>query len=372
MNIRYGYYVFLGNGDYHKPTSLDDSWTSTWKLAQWESFLQQMQSVNANTLMIYLNGHYLPYQSAAFPELVQKDHPNVQNEFFSQLLPIAKSHGINLIAVFTTTGHSGKYLENHTELGIKVRSNIVDLDKLLSPFPDNIRKKKNIAQNGNAQVGAGILCHNNPKSQEYAIKLIKEGISTYNQFDGIALHPPESIYSCFCNHCCQLFNAKYNKDFLTVSDDEARYFYLESYLDFQTILENEIKSRVEKQLYTFTVPWLFEPSFEKIAEKISKDTILIDWDYNLSLSRISQLKDRLTRYQKYGHRVWFMPTAGFGINQEKDMYEEFNNLQTQIKFAIDSNADGIIHFVGPRYLIDLKKTKYVADKNPQPSAPTSP
>lgn len=367
MKVPYGYYVFLGNGDYHKPENINGNWTSTWKLKEWKDFLQGIVKLNANTLMIYLNGHYLPYQSAAFPELVQTDHPNVQKEFLSQVLMLAKSYGINLIAVFTTTGHTGKYLENNSELGIKIRSHNINLEKLLCPFPEHIKKIKNKKQKGSAQVGFGILCHNNPLSQAYAFKLIKEGLTTYNQFDGIALHPPEAIYACFCDYCCQIFQNKYNKDLLMTSDDEAREFYLESYLDFQAVLENEIRSCTSKQLYTFTVPWLFESSFEKIANKIPKDTILIDWDYNLNLSRIYHLKIRLTRYQKFGHHVWFMPTAGFGINQNQNIQKQLNKVKKQIRFAIDANVEGIVHFVGPYFSMELKETNYSEEKLAKPS-----
>lgn len=358
MPMSYGYYVFLGNGDYHPPKKISANWISTWKLKEWDFFLQRLVKLNANTLMIYLNGHYLPYQSEVFPELVAVNHPNAQNEFFSEVLNLTKKYNLKTILVFTTTGHAGKYSEAHPELQIKIRRSNTDLEKLLCPFPEHVRAIKNKKQDGNAQIGFGILCHNQPLSQEYVFKLIKECLTFYSQADGIALHPPESIYPCFCDHCCKLFHAKYKNNLLNTSEDEARDFYLESYLEFQAVLENEIRSVISRQLYTFTVPWLFEPSFEKIALKISKDTILIDWDYNLSLPRIHDLKSRLTRYQKFGHQLYFMPTAGFGINPENPISEQLDNIHKQIDFAIDANVTGIIHFIGPSLSMELEKTNY--------------
>lgn len=231
-NLRYGYYVFLGIGDYHQPKILNENWISTWGLEEWRIFLENLVRLKANTLMIYLNGHSLPYKSRSFPELVEYSHPNVKNEFFSEVLSLAKSYGLNTIMVLSTTGHSARYLENNPGLSIQIRSHNINLDELLSPFPDHIRKTKNLVQSGNAQVGLGTLCHNNKNAQEYAVNLIKECLSIYPQVNGVALHPPESIYPCFCEQCCKLFKTKHEKDMLDVNDEIAREFYLESYLDF--------------------------------------------------------------------------------------------------------------------------------------------
>ena len=358
MKNAYGYYIFLGSGDYHKPKELNSNWTSTWKFEEWDSFLKDIVKLQANTLMVYMNGHFLPYQSKLYPELIEKSHPNVESEFFSKVLTLAKSYGLKIILVFTTTGHAGKYLENHPEVGIQTRSSFVDLEMLLSPFPQEIRKAKNQKQQGNAQVGFGILCHNHPEARQYAFNLIKEALKLYDDYEGIALHPPESIYPCYCTYCAELFQLKYKKDLLKASQELARDFYVESYFNFQTNLENEIKSLKSKQLYTFTIPWLFEPSFEKIAARLSKDTILIEWDYNLSTTRVDQLKNRLTRYQKLGHHLWFMPTAGFGINQKHEFQEQLVKVQQQINLALEAKVEGIIHFVGPCITLTLEKTNF--------------
>jgi hypothetical protein len=359
-NLQYGYYVFLGLGDYHQPKNLNKNWIATWMLEDWKIFFENLIQLKATTLMIYLNGHLLPYKSHYYPELTDSNHPNVKKEFFSEVLSLAQAYGLNTIMVLTTTGHSGKYLEKNPDLSIKTRFKKINLEELLSPFPDHIRKTKNLAQSGSAQVGLGTLCHNNLKTQEYAINLIKECLSIYPQINGVALHPPESIYPCFCKHCCELFKIQYKQNMLETSDDTAREFYLESYLIFQKMfLEKEIKKLLPCiQLYTFTVPWLFEKSFKKISNHISKDTIIIDWDYNLNASRISQLNKRLLDYQKYGHQVWFMPTAGFGFDENKETQHQINKVQEQIEIAIKSKVSGIVHFVGPTLKMELEKTNF--------------
>jgi hypothetical protein len=357
-DLRYGYYVFLGMGDYHQPSNLNETWLTTWKLKKWKVFLENLLKLKANTLMVYLNGHLLPYRSCRYPGLVDSNHPNVKNEFFSEVLSLSKSYGFNTVMVLSTTGHAAKYLENNPNLSIKIRSSDVNLDKLLSPFPDHIRKKKNLAQIGSAQVGLGTLCHNNIISQEYALSLMTECLNMYPEISGVALHPPESIFSCFCEYCCKLFKAKHAKDMLEVDAECAREFFLESYLDFQkNYLQNKIKNLLPNvQLYTFTVPWLFEKSFKKIAHHISQDTIIIDWDYNLNISRINQLNTRLIDYQQYGHQVWFMPTAGFGFDVKKEIQTQANQVKVQANIALDADVSGIVHFVGPSIPMDLGKT----------------
>ena len=327
-------------------------------IGEWHNFLKKIVDLNANTLMVYINGHYLPYQSKAFPELVQHDHPNVKNEFFSEVIKLAKNYGIRIILVFTTTGHAGKFLETNSELKTKTNQISINLEEYLLPFPRHIRKRKSQFNKGNAQVGFGILCHNHPIAQQFVSKLIQEGLDLYPDVDGIALHPPESIFPCYCEFCCHVAKTAYTENLLQLSEQKVRNFYLSSYLDFQnTIIENDLL-KLKKSLYLFTVPWLFEPEFEKIVGKIHKNMALIEWDYNLELPRIEQLKERLLRYQKYGHAVWFMPTAGFGINSEEDLETQYDRIQQQIKIAINANVDGVIHFVGPNCSHDFTKTNY--------------
>lgn len=361
--LNYGYYIFLGTGDYHQPKVLSKEWTSTWGLNEWKIFLESIVELKANTLMVYLSGHSLPYKSYCYPELVDYDHPNVKNEFFTKVLSLAKNFGLYIIIVLSTTGHSAKFLEHHPNLSIKIRPGRVNLNKLLSPFPSHIRYKKNLAQEGSAQIGLGIICHNKASVKEHVINIIRECLNLYPQIDGVALHPPESIYPCFCQNCSSLFKKKYEIDMLRITDDVARQFYLDSYLEFQNnYLEKDIKSFLPHvQIYTFTIPWLFELSFGKSIQKISNETVIIDWDYNLSRSRINKLHRRLINYGKYDHQIWFMPTAGFGLDKTKKIQHQINNVRKQIKIAIDSDVSGIIHFIGPYLNLDLKKTNFYVE-----------
>ena len=90
-NFQYGYYVFLGIGDYHQPAVLNSNWIATWGIDEWKIFLKNLTQLKATTLMVYLMGHFLPYKSDCYPEIVASDHPNVKNEFFSKIFSLATS-----------------------------------------------------------------------------------------------------------------------------------------------------------------------------------------------------------------------------------------------------------------------------------------
>jgi hypothetical protein len=112
----YGYYVFLGLGDFWQvehpsperetfvaPSPLTSQWTSTWTLSVWKERIEQWSRLGTNTLFIYLMGDRLPYQSEKFSDCVETEHPNVKSDFFQDVIDFALERNIQLVAVFTTT-----------------------------------------------------------------------------------------------------------------------------------------------------------------------------------------------------------------------------------------------------------------------------
>ncbi|MBA2650364.1 MAG: hypothetical protein H0U75_12380 [Legionella sp.] len=348
--MKTGYYVFFGDGDYHPSLLKTNEWISLWKLNEWKSFIDELLSLEINTLMIYFNGNKLPYKSEIYPELNDTLHPNYQKEFLKDLLVYTKSKGLELIAVISTTGHAGRFSELNKDSMIEVSSFNTSIEQTLVSFPEHLRKNKLSRKEGAAQIGYGVLCHNKESSRKYAINIISEIIYLYGSyFDAIALHPPESAYPCNCQECETKFYSQTNKS-LTSSVEMGRQFFIKSYLEFQKeILFPIIKKSLPtcKQM-TFTIPWLFERSFNVIAPFISKETVIIEWDYNLDLKRIESLKSRLNEYMSLGHKVWFMPTAGFSFSNEQSIDEQIHLVQKQLKIAEDAGTEGIVHFLGPR------------------------
>ncbi len=88
MNV--GYYIFLGQGDYHPSRYKTKEWVSAWTIKDWKQFIDDIKSLGSNTAMLYLNGHTLPYRSQCYPQLADMYHPNCKQEFLRELLHYGK------------------------------------------------------------------------------------------------------------------------------------------------------------------------------------------------------------------------------------------------------------------------------------------
>ncbi len=159
----YGYYLFLGLGDFEAPPHLGSEWTSTWDLHMWRERIENLIRLGANTLFIYLMGHNLPYASHKFPEHIERMHPNVKRDFFQGVLDWCGQRGIEAIAVFSTTGHAKGYVSSHPELAIRGRD-------------------------GRPQTQTGIMCHHKVEARRYCLQVIEECLGRYRGFAGVILH----------------------------------------------------------------------------------------------------------------------------------------------------------------------------------------
>jgi hypothetical protein len=349
--MKVGYYIFLGYGDYHPSSTKSQIWVNTWSIETWKRFIDHLLELGVNTLLIYLNGHFLPYQSKIYPELVDENHPNCKKEFLRELLGYTKLKGIEAIGVITTTGHAGKFSSLNGDACIEIATIDSSIESTLVSFPDHLKKKKLEMQSGAAQLGYGVLCHNKESSQKYAINIISELISIYGDyFDGVALHPPESAYPCVCSSCQIKFEKKNGLQLLRADKELAREFFITSYMEFQNEslfpLIKKLKQKCNQ--LTFTIPWFFESSFHTISSIISKETVIIEWDYNLDPRRIEGLAKRLENYRSYGNSVWFMPSAGFSFSKETSLVEQINAVLNQIGIAEEVGVDAVVHFLGPK------------------------
>lgn len=356
--MKSGYYIFLGNGDYHCPNTKDKKWVHSWYLSDWKKFILELKDLNINTLMLYLNGHKLPYSSTLYPQLIDIDHPNVLTNFLPELLSFIREQGIQIVAVITTTGHAGGFAEYNPQSKIEVPLYETSYEDTLISFPEHLRQGKSSKKIGAAQVGFGVLCHNKTSSQKYALDIIEEIIGKYGSyFDGVALHPPESLNPCLCISCCTLFKKQYELNLKGVPFHAQRKFFILSYMRFQEeILIPKISSiQPFKDLYTFTVPWLFESSYSEVIKYIPPSVTIIEWDYNLNKDRVMSISERIKKYKELGNRVIFMPTAGFSFNFQSNIDEQISLVHEQIRLAKDEEVNGIIHFLGPKssdYLVE--------------------
>ena len=224
-----------------------------------------------------------------------------------------------------------------------------------------MRQGKLAKKEGAAQLGFGVLCHNKISGRTYAKNILTELIELYGKyFDGIALHPPETTYPCCCDDCKQYCLEKTSLQLEEINIDDARKFFVTSYLEFQNdILIPIIYEKLpDNKVMTFTIPWLFERSFAEISGYFLRYTHLIEWDYNLSPSRLSSVPERLYNYKMLGLDVWFMPTAGFSFDPSSPASTQIAALEEQIRLVDEASVDGIVYFLGPKLSLYLIETCY--------------
>lgn len=102
----YGYYLFLGLGDYLAPGALGPDWTSRWDFSEWERCLDDLVRLGTNSLFVYLVGGRLPFASESYPDLIEPGHANVERDFFQSVIDGATVRGMEVVAVLSTTGHA--------------------------------------------------------------------------------------------------------------------------------------------------------------------------------------------------------------------------------------------------------------------------
>lgn len=192
-DFSYGYYLFLNLGDYHKPDQLNSSWIYNWSTVEWDKHLKKLVELGSNTLLLYLNGHWLPYDSESFPECVDKTYIAHKRNIQKYIIDKAKQYNLKVIGVITTTGHAGRFSELNPGTCISKSLKEIDNATSLIAFPEKMRENKTSKQQGQAQLGYGVLCHHNLQAQNYAVTMIKEALNNYPMLDGIALHPPETV-----------------------------------------------------------------------------------------------------------------------------------------------------------------------------------
>lgn len=331
----YGYYIFLGLGDFPDRFPRDPEWTRTWDEDAWLRFIDELADMGCNTLLVYLMGHRLPYASEAFPECVETGNPNVQRDFFQNVLDRARDAGMETVAVFTSTGHAQGFAGMRPELAIRDRDG--------APHPEH-----------------GIVCHHREQAQQYPLTVVRECLGRYGGFSGVVVHPPEFGMPCYCDACRGVFRRQTGGELRDAPDKQAQGFFMESNLAWQRrCLEPEIRARLpQARFLTFTVPWVFEQHFEEFAPHIDRDTAIVDWDYELQPERMAQIPARMTRYRQFGHDVWFMPTSGYNFDRREPMEPQAERVLEQIDIALGAGITDVVYFMGPVRWPGFKATSW--------------
>jgi len=344
----YGYYLFFGRGDWgtsrdktldptfggnvktrvlgdwgphRQGTDLTDApqWTSGWSLQTWKQRVDFLiDPLGADTLFLLMNGHELPYPSAAFPEAVELDHANVKEEFLQELLDYARSRGLALAAKFCTSGHAVAYAGAHPEC--------------TTVSADGEHSREN-------------LCHNHPKARKYAETVVKEVLGRYRGFSYVEFVPPENVVPCCCEYCVQAYAARTGRDFLAAGVEEQAAAHRLSCLAFL----REMNQTVRKILPDARMIWTVMPDLmrdsDNFLREIPADTELLHWNYWCFEARIPEMLKTLRLLQSRGHRVGLRPSAGWGL--DKPGGQDCRPLvPEQVAAARANGIEDIVYLVG--------------------------
>lgn len=344
----YGYYLFLGRGDWgtSRDQTLDPTfggnvatkllgdwgthrtgtdltaapeWSSAWDLATWKRHLDFLvDRLGADTLCLLMNGYELPYPSRRFPEAVELDHANVREDFLQQVLDYARSRGVALYAQFCTTGHAVSYARAHPEFAV------VNPDG--TPHPCN-------------------LCHHHPGGRDYAVGVAEEVLSRYHGFSGVSFHPPENATPCHCAYCQTAFTKATGGDFGSATPQAISDFYWGSCMRFQRDMERVAQALLPRaQLVSITIPGRFEQDFAVIGPEIPRETLILHWDYWSYGPRIPEVVKSLKLFRSQGHRVGFIPTAGWSL--DKCLPDYGPPVVEQLAAVYAAGVTDLLYFVG--------------------------
>ena len=353
----YGYYLFLGLGDYLSPGDLGPDWTSRWDLSEWERRLDQLVRLGTNTLFVYLVGGRLPFTSESYPELLEPGHANVERDFFQSVIDGATARGMEVVAVLSTTGHARALTDARPELAIETRPGASVTAP--SAFPEGMHDEVVADRDGEAVVGTGILCHHKSGARDYAMTVARECLTAYTGFSGYVLHPPEFVTGCLCESCRVAYRERTGEELRDASDEVVRSFFMETNLRFQRDELEPIVSELipNGRAFTFSIPWIFEGGFDKVADLIPSHHTIIEWDYNQAPERIATLAERVREYGSAGHDVWFMPSAGLAFSPDTAAEQTAGTLR-QIEVVLDAGVEGIVYFVGPYWYPYIEPTSW--------------
>ena len=344
----YGYYMFVGRGDWgnsrqktwdptfngnvatrllgdwgihRRGTDVKDAseWSTSWDGDTWNSRVDFLQdTLRADTLVLLANGYELPYPSERFPEAVELDHANVRHEFLQGVLDHARRRGLAVYVQFCTTGHAEGYAAAHPEC------TTVDADGHRHPVN---------------------LCHHHPMGRGYAIGVAEEFLSRYRGFTGVSFHPPENAVPCRCAYCEAAFRRESGRSFASVPPQAISDFYWESCLSFQREMETLARGRLPgAKVFAITIPGRFEEDFEVIAPQIPQDTTILHWDYWSYGEKIPQVLSSLRLFRSHGHRVGFIPTSGWSLDKCGPDYGA--RVVEQIAAVRAAGVEDLMYFLG--------------------------
>ena len=244
-----GYYVFLAQGDYSKPTHKN----AMMPLADWLKVIDWMAERKIDSLWALVNGYTLGYPSEKYPELRDNFAQNAKYNFLGELIRYAHSKGVRVYLTVTTDDHAEQFGKR---------------------FPETVR----IDKYGHPRSSRALVLEN-PKVRKYILETLTEVLDLYPEADGIVIHPTETPPDRFNAVTVEKYRRETNKDFYEASEEERFRWYNEQYADFATEMYRLAAAKKANIDFIMFNCWWQDKYIDVYQKRLPKQMKICVWHY---------------------------------------------------------------------------------------------
>jgi len=198
-----------------------NQWAKEWGIQDeydYRGFIDWLASHKINHLNMWaLNLAFgIAYDSPKFPECVNQHHPNVKNEFISDMIEYAHQRHIEVFVFIDFPDNWTAIIKAHPELA----GENVDIEALLNTEEEKWDIYQKYGEVGGERYRANSwVCASNPKTMEFWEGYLHELLDIYPGIDGVGGQFEEHhSYRCNCDSCGKSFFHLQWKFFERMSD----------------------------------------------------------------------------------------------------------------------------------------------------------
>jgi hypothetical protein len=228
----FGYFIFMGRGDYWEETHKLAQWT----LEDWKKFADWMSAHKVDTLYLFMTGWALAYPSQRYASLVDGLSQNAKYNFLKSFIDYAHSRGLKV------------------HLGISADDLGLGFGKL---YPETRRMNRYGDHAPNTAIGElGGLVLENSRVKKYILDLFDELLTLYPNVDGVVVMGYEIDPDRYNPETRELFRKETGTELTRVSKTEKYRWYNEKYLDLLLELYQLVVAKnPEREFVMFGFPW---------------------------------------------------------------------------------------------------------------------
>ena len=228
----FGYFIFMGRGDYWEETHKLAQWT----LEDWKKFADWMSDHKADTLYLFMTGWALAYPSQKYPTLVDRLSQNAR---------------YNFLKTFTDYAHAKNV---RVYLGISADDMAIGFGNLVPEARRMNRYGDHVPNSAIGELGGLVL--ENPRTKKYITDMFDELLSLYLNTDGVVVMGYQLDPDRYNTETQEQFYRETGKELSRTSKRERYHWYNEKYCDFVVELYHLVTAKFpNRDFVMFGFPW---------------------------------------------------------------------------------------------------------------------